>query len=102
MSSHLLFYILFDKHNLIPSHMDYLNNPTGIAQRAIGSILTGGSVNGSIIAGFIFDKLGRCKALAFACIWWLLGTSLQVVTNGRAMLISGRALNRIRVGIISF
>jgi len=81
--------------------MDYFNNPSGIAQGAIDSSLTGGSVVESIIAGFIFDKLGSCKALAFACIWWLLGTSLQVATNGHAMLISSRALNRITVRITS-
>jgi MFS family permease len=101
LSSRSRFHILLDKHNPIRSHRDYFSNPSGIAQGAIGSSLAGGSVIGSIIAGPISDKFGRRKALGFACIWWLLGTSLQVATNGRAMLIAGRALNGITVGITS-
>lgn len=88
-------------YDLIEDHRIYFSNPSGIAQGAIGSSLAGGSVVGSIIAGPISDKLGRRKALAFACLWWLLGTSLQVATTGRAMLIAGRALNGITVGITS-
>jgi MFS family permease len=37
----------------------------------------------------------------FACIWWLIGTALQVACNGRAMLIAGRVLNGVTVGITS-
>ena len=56
---------------------------------------------GSFIAGPISDKFGRRNSLAFACLWWLLGTSLQVACNGRGMLIAGRALNGVTVGITS-
>jgi MFS family permease len=37
----------------------------------------------------------------FACLWWLLGTSIQVACNGRGMLIAGRVLNGVTVGITS-
>lgn len=37
----------------------------------------------------------------FACLWWLLGTALQVACNGRGMLIAGRVLNGVTVGITS-
>jgi MFS family permease len=37
----------------------------------------------------------------FACIWWLIGTTLQVACNSRGMLIGGRVLNGITVGITS-
>jgi len=80
---------------------NYFDNPSGVAQGAIGSALAAGSVVGSIIAGPISDKWGRRDSLMFACLWWLVGTSVQVACNGRAMLIVGRVLNGVTVGITS-
>lgn len=37
----------------------------------------------------------------FACLWWLVGTSLQVAVNGFGMLVAGRFLNGVCVGITS-
>ncbi|KAH7130608.1 general substrate transporter [Dendryphion nanum] len=82
-------------------YINYFDNPSGVAQGAIGSALAAGSVLGSIIAGPISDKWGRKNSLFFACIWWLVGTAVQVATNGRASLIAGRALNGVTVGITS-
>lgn len=82
-------------------YRNYFNNPSGVAQGAIGSALAAGSVVGSIMAGPISDKIGRRWALGFACIWWLIGTAVQVACNGRGMLIAGRVLNGVTVGITS-
>lgn len=53
------------------------------------------------MAGTISDKFGRRDALLFSCIFWLIGTSLQVSCNGVPMLIVGRLFNGITVGISS-
>ncbi|KAF2639813.1 general substrate transporter [Massarina eburnea CBS 473.64] len=82
-------------------YLNYFDNPNGLIQGSIGSALAAGSVVGSIIAGPVSDKFGRRLALAFACLWWLLGTSVQVACNGRGMLITGRVLNGVTVGITS-
>ncbi|KAI9736864.1 MAG: hypothetical protein M1818_005915 [Claussenomyces sp. TS43310] len=82
-------------------YIDYFNNPQGITQGGIGSALAGGSVIGAIMAGPISNKIGRRDAIFFACLWWLLGTALQAGTNGIAMLICGRFVNGICVGITS-
>lgn len=37
----------------------------------------------------------------FACLWWLVGTAVQVSTNGVGSLIAGRVLNGVCVGITS-
>lgn len=37
----------------------------------------------------------------FACLWWLVGTALQVAVNGFGMLVAGRFLNGVCVGITS-
>ncbi|PNS21697.1 High-affinity glucose transporter [Sphaceloma murrayae] len=79
----------------------FFNKPVGIVQGAIGSALAAGSVLGSLIAGPISNKIGRRDSIMFACLWWLLGTSIQTGTNGIASLIVGRIFNGVTVGITS-
>jgi MFS family permease len=80
-------------------YISYFNNPHGITQGGIGAALAGGSVIGAIMAGPISNKIGRRDAIFFACLWWLLGTSLQAGCNGIPMLICGRFINGICVSI---
>ncbi|TVY82739.1 High-affinity glucose transporter [Lachnellula suecica] len=82
-------------------YVKYFNNPQGTTQGGIQAALAGGSIIGAIIAGPTSNKLGRRNAIFFACIFWLLGTSLQAGCNGIAMLICGRFINGICVGITS-
>jgi MFS family permease len=82
-------------------YISYFHNPHGIVQGAIGSSLAAGSVLGALIAGPISDKFGRRDSIAFACLWWLLGTIVQVSTHGVGQLIAGRILNGVCVGITS-
>lgn len=79
----------------------YFNNPQGVVQGGIGSALAGGSVIGAIMAGPVSDRIGRRDSIAFGCAWWLLGTAIQVGCNGIPMLIVGRFINGICVGITS-
>jgi len=82
-------------------YIDYFDNPHGITQGGIGAALAGGSVIGAIMAGPISNRIGRRDAIFVACFWWLLGTALQTACNGIAMLICGRFINGICVGITS-
>ncbi|KAI1082800.1 general substrate transporter [Whalleya microplaca] len=82
-------------------YIDYFNNPSGLIQGAIGSSLAAGSVVGSLMAGPISDKYGRRDSIMFGCLWWLIGTAVQVSTNGQGSLIAGRILNGVCVGITS-
>ncbi|PKS10609.1 hypothetical protein jhhlp_002363 [Lomentospora prolificans] len=82
-------------------YIDYFDNPHGIIQGAIGSALAAGSVVGSLMAGPISDRWGRRDSIMFACIWWLIGTAVQVATTGFGSLIAGRILNGVCVGITS-
>ena len=82
-------------------YVDYFNNPHGIVQGGIGAALAGGSVIGAIMAGPVSNYVGRRDAIFFACLWWLLGTALQTSCNGIGMLVTGRFINGICVGITS-
>ena len=82
-------------------YLDFFNKPAGLQQGAIGSALAAGSVVGSIIAGPVSNAFGRKNSLYFACMWWLVGTAVQTACNGVGMLIAGRVLNGVCVGVTS-
>ncbi len=82
-------------------YIKYFDNPHGIVQGGIGAALAGGSVIGAIIAGPVSNRIGRRDAIFFACFWWLLGTALQASCNRIGMLVAGRFINGICVGITS-
>lgn len=82
-------------------YIDYFDNPSGIWQGAIGSALAAGSIVGALMAGPVSDKWGRRDSVAFACLWWLAGTAIQVSTKTRGQLIAGRLINGVCVGITS-
>ncbi|CAL8578158.1 hypothetical protein XPA_003960 [Xanthoria parietina] len=84
-----------------PQYVDYFDDPHGVVQGAIGSALAAGSVVGALFAGTLSDKIGRRDAVFSACLWWLAGTAVQVACNGYGMLIAGRILNGVCVGITS-
>ncbi|KAK6518248.1 hypothetical protein TWF506_005408 [Arthrobotrys conoides] len=79
----------------------YFNNPSGVLQGAIGSALAAGSVVGSLAAGPLSDKIGRRDSIFVACIFWLIGTAVQVSVQNVGQLIAGRIINGITVGITS-
>ncbi len=82
-------------------YISYFNNPHGIIQGAIGSSLAAGSVVGSLFAGPLSDRIGRRDSIFCACFFWLAGTSVQVACQSYGMLIAGRILNGVCVGITS-
>ena len=82
-------------------YLEYFKYPTGILQGAIGAALAAGSVLGSAIAGPISNWIGRRNSIAFSTTFWLAGTAIQAACNSVGMLIAGRVLNGITVGITS-
>ncbi|KAK7919968.1 general substrate transporter [Apiospora marii] len=82
-------------------YLDYFHKPAGALQGAIGSALAAGSVLGSAVAGPISDKIGRRDSVMFACLFWLVGTAVQVACRDAGTLIAGRVINGFTVGITS-
>lgn len=81
--------------------MDFFNNPHGVTQGAIGSALAAGSVAGAVLAGPASDRFGRRDTILTSCFFWVVGTCIQAGTVGTGMLIGGRILNGITVGVTS-
>lgn len=82
-------------------YVKYFNNPSGTRQGGITAAMAGGSVVGAIMAGPISNRIGRRDSIFVACIAWLIGTTLQVACNGISMLIVGRFINGMCVGVTS-
>ncbi|EAQ90263.1 conserved hypothetical protein [Chaetomium globosum CBS 148.51] len=82
-------------------YIEFFDNPSGVIQGAIGSALAAGSVVGSAVAGPLSDKIGRRDSILFACLFWLIGTAVQVACQNYGQLIAGRVLNGFTVGITS-
>lgn len=82
-------------------YLNYFDNPVGAKQGAIGSALAAGSVVGSAIAGYLSDKFGRRDAIWWSCLFWILGTALQAAVQNWQMLLAGRMINGVTVGVTS-
>ncbi|KAJ4248814.1 hypothetical protein NW762_012652 [Fusarium torreyae] len=82
-------------------YLEFFDNPTGARQGAIGSALAAGSVLGSASAGYVSDKIGRRDAIWWSCIFWIAGTIIQTAVQNWQMLLVGRIINGITVGVTS-
>ncbi|KAL2049603.1 hypothetical protein ABVK25_010182 [Lepraria finkii] len=63
--------------------------------------LVSGSVVDALFAGPLSDRVGRRDAIFRACLFRLTVTAIQVACNGYGMLIGGRPINGVCVGITS-
>ena len=63
--------------------------------------MAGGSFLGAIISGLLTDILGRKRALQIGSIIWCIGSILVCASQNIGMLIVGRFINGLSVGICS-
>ncbi|KAK0673560.1 putative high-affinity glucose transporter [Cercophora samala] len=83
------------------SFKTYFDNPNAPLRGAIVSVYQAGAWLGSASVGVTSDRLGRRKAIAFGCIWGVLGGALMAGAAHVAMLIIGRLLVGYAVGTIT-
>ncbi|KAM5369020.1 hypothetical protein ACJZ2D_009223 [Fusarium nematophilum] len=82
-------------------YTDYFSNPSSTLQGGITASMSGGSLVGAVMAGFIADPLGRKGALQVASIIWLVGAALQASSQNVGHLIAGRVVSGFSIGITS-
>lgn len=75
--------------------------PDSSVQGGITASMAGGSWLGALISGFVTDLLGRKKAIMIGAIIWCIGCTIVSASQDIAMLIVGRIINGLCVGICS-
>ncbi|KAL1961203.1 hypothetical protein VTO42DRAFT_3148 [Malbranchea cinnamomea] len=75
--------------------------PHADVQGGITASMAGGSWLGALASGFISDLVGRKTAIQVGAVIWVIGSVITCATQNIAMLIVGRIINGISVGICS-
>lgn len=86
----------------------YVDEATGdpvvtdsLLQGGIVSVYYLGTLGGCLLGGWVGDKVGRIKTVAFGAIWAIVGASLQCSAMNPNWMICARAVNGIGTGILN-
>ncbi|OAA66997.1 major facilitator superfamily transporter glucose [Niveomyces insectorum RCEF 264] len=74
---------------------------TSLRQGGVTASMSAGSWLGSLVSGYLTDRLGRKTAIMIGCIVWIVGSILICASQNVGMLIVGRIINGLAVGIES-
>ncbi|KAK9426923.1 major facilitator superfamily domain-containing protein [Lipomyces doorenjongii] len=76
-------------------------NPLGIHQGVITSAISAGSLLGALSSSVLGDRLSRKIAIQLGTVLWCIGSILQATSTGVPMLIIGRIIAGLCIGITS-
>ncbi|KAK9484957.1 general substrate transporter [Lipomyces starkeyi] len=82
-------------------YKNYYGNPLGTRQGGITSAMPGGSIVGALLSGFLGDWLSRKATIQAAAVLWCTGSAVQSLSNGIGMLVAGRLLSGVCIGLTS-
>ncbi|ORY13403.1 high affinity glucose transporter [Clohesyomyces aquaticus] len=77
------------------------SGPKSDVQGGITAAMPGGSFLGAIISGWLSDILGRKRAIQIGCVIWCIGSIIVCASQNIGMLVAGRFINGLSVGICS-
>ncbi|KAJ5215754.1 Hexose transporter [Penicillium cinerascens] len=77
------------------------SGPKSLVQGGITAAMAYGSWLGSLLSGALSDRFGRKTSIMVGCIIWIVGSTIICASQTIAMLIVGRIINGIAVGIES-
>ncbi|TKA82359.1 hypothetical protein B0A49_00100 [Cryomyces minteri] len=75
--------------------------PRSDVQGGITASMAGGSWFAALCSGFLADSLGRKKTIMLGAIIWVIGSIIVSASQNIAMLIVGRVINGLCVGLCS-
>ncbi|KAI9799875.1 MAG: hypothetical protein M1833_003797 [Piccolia ochrophora] len=75
--------------------------PNPDVQGGITASMPGGSFVGALLSGFLSDILGRKTAIQWGAVIWCIGSIIVCASQNIGMLIVGRFINGLSVGICS-
>ncbi|KAI1389956.1 general substrate transporter [Hypoxylon trugodes] len=75
--------------------------PDDVVQGGITAAMPGGSWLGALISGILTDAVGRKTSIQIGAIIWVIGSIIVCASQNIPMLIVGRIINGLSVGICS-
>jgi len=84
-----------------PAYLKTFNKPDSNAQGGIVAAMPAGSLFGALLVTMLADRIGRKKTVIIAGIIWVIGSILQCASVNRGMLVVGRVISGISVGLSS-
>ncbi|RFU30079.1 hypothetical protein B7463_g6264, partial [Scytalidium lignicola] len=87
-----------------PQYLDtdgQCSGPRASVQGGITAAMPGGSFAGALISGYLSDILGRKKAIQIGSVIWVIGSIIVCASQNIGMLVVGRFINGLAVGICS-
>jgi len=83
------------------AYLEQFNFPDPTAQGGIVAAMPAGSLIGALAVTQLADRIGRKKTIILSGLIWVIGSSLQSASISRDMLIVGRIISGISVGLAS-
>ncbi|KAL1968419.1 hypothetical protein VTN77DRAFT_1948 [Rasamsonia byssochlamydoides] len=77
------------------------SGPRDLVQGGITASMAAGSWLGALFSGPLSDRLGRKTSIMIGCIVWIVGSTLICAAQNIGMLIVGRIINGLAVGVES-
>ncbi|KAK4070884.1 hypothetical protein Trihar35433_5351 [Trichoderma harzianum] len=82
-------------------YLEYFNHPNSSEQGGITASMSAGSFIGSLLSGWLADRIGRRLAIQIASVDWIIGAALQCSAQNVAHLVVGRIVSGLAIGITS-
>ncbi|KAI1006933.1 hypothetical protein K3495_g1286 [Podosphaera aphanis] len=84
-----------------PYFKDYFDQPTRAEVGTMVAILEVGAFCSSIVVGKVGDIIGRRKTILYGSVIFFTGGALQTAANGLPMMLLGRIIAGVGVGMLS-
>lgn len=84
-----------------PYFKDYFDQPTSAELGTMVAVLEIGAFVSSLVVGKVGDTLGRRKTIFYGACIFVIGGLLQAFTNGYTMMLLGRIIAGLGVGMLS-
>ncbi|OLN86688.1 High-affinity glucose transporter 5 [Colletotrichum chlorophyti] len=85
----------------LPTFKDYFNNPSDTVDGGIVSAFQGGAILGTIINMLFANSLGRRNTIFAGSVVSCIGSALQAGAVNMAMMIVGRFIGGVAVGMVT-
>ncbi|CAO3563744.1 unnamed protein product [Mortierella alpina] len=82
-------------------YQEYFNKPSSSLQGGIVASMAAGSFLGALLAGPLGDRISRKRTIMLAASIWIVGSIIQCASVNVGMLIVGRLVNGVAVGLAS-